>query len=337
MRLLVTGGAGYIGSHAALALLEAGHTVTVVDSLDRGHAGTIETLASIGGNRLRFAHLDIRATRPLTALLLAHEIDAVLHFAALAYVGESVLEPLRYYENNVVGGISLLRAMHDARVSRLLFSSTCATYGEPAAQLIPLREDTPQLPVNPYGQSKLVMEQLLRTACGGETPFAVAALRYFNVAGADGAQRIGEDHRPETHLIPLALEVALGKRAELLVYGNDYATQDGTCVRDYVHVTDLVNAHLAALDALEIGVFKAWNVGIGHGYSVLEVLESCRRVTGAMIPARIVPRREGDPSMLVADASAIRKDLHWQPTHCSLDAIVLSAWQFAKRGSVPTA
>ncbi len=341
LRFLVTGGAGYIGSHAALALLDAGHAVTIVDTLERGHASTVETLRAYGGDRVRFEQLDVRATKPLTALLRAQKLDAVLHFAAYAYVRESILCPLRYYENNVTGGISLLRAMEDAGVNRIIFSSSCATYGEPDATWFPLREETPQQPVNPYGETKLATEQLLRTlcekSCASTNALAVVALRYFNVAGADPQLRVGEAHAPETHLIPIALEVARGVRPELVLFGDDHATKDGSCVRDFVHVSDLVHAHLLALSALEHGRFKAWNVGIGHGYSVLEVVESCRRITGAKIPVRLMPRIPGEPRELVADASAIRRDLAWSPHYCSLDAIIESAWNFAKRGSVPVA
>ncbi len=340
-RLLVTGGAGYIGSHAALALLDAGHSVSVIDTLERGHQRTIDALAAVGGDRFSFTQLDVRETRPLTALLRAQEIETVLHFAAYAYVRESVQEPLRYYENNVASGISLVRAMRDARVHRLIFSSSCATYGDPDASLLPLREETPQRPVNPYGETKLATELLLASVCasteGPSTALAVVALRYFNVAGGDALLRLGEDHQPETHLIPLALEVAQGKRPEILVFGNHYQTKDGTCVRDFVHVTDIVQAHLLALGALESGRFKAWNVGIGKGYSVLEVVESCRRATGATIPSRIVPTFATEPRELVADASAIRRDLGWSPRYETLDAIVESAWRYAKRGSVPQA
>ena len=337
MRLLVTGGAGYIGSHAALALLEAGHTVVVVDSLERGCRASIATLGSLGGGRFHFEEMDVRETAKLTSVLRDHAIDAVLHFAALAYVGESVTEPLRYYDCNVGGGISLLRAMVDAKISRIIFSSSCATYGAPTAAQLPLREDAPQVPVNPFGDTKLVMEGLLRSACASGTPLAAAALRYFNVAGADAQCRIGEQHQPETHLIPITLEVALGRRSALTIFGDDYPTQDGTCIRDYVHVSDLVDAHLAALAALEIGQCKAWNVGLGCGHSVRDVVESCRRVSARRIDVQFAPRRAGDPAVLYADPSAIKRDLGWHAKFSSLDAITASAWKWMNRGSVPTA
>lgn len=327
MRFLVTGGAGYIGSHATLRLLDAGHEVTVVDSLVRGHRGAIDALAAVGGSRLRFVEADILETAAVARALRDGRADTVLHFAALTYVGESVERPEDYRRTNTLGGESVLAAMRETGVRRIIFSSTAATYGEPPQDAMPITEDTPQRPINPYGATKLAFEQALRAQTGW---LSAVALRYFNVAGADPAGRLGEDHRPETHLIPICLEVALGKRAQLTVFGDDFATPDGTCVRDYVHVEDLVDAHIAALGALEPGHFKRWNVGIGRGYSVREVLESCRRVTGHAIPAVVGARRAGDPPSLYADPSAITRDLGWKARWTDLDAIVRTAWDWMR-------
>jgi UDP-glucose 4-epimerase len=256
-----------------------------------------------------------------------------MHFAALTYVGESMEKPLDYYETNLGGGLSLLRAMREAGVRRIVFSSTAATYGEPPQESMPITESTPQNPINPYGAAKLQFEHVLRAECAAlkeSQPLSAVALRYFNVAGSDARGRVGEDHRPETHLIPICLEVALGKRPHLTVFGEDYPTPDGTCIRDYVHVADLVDAHLAALGALEPGRFKCWNIGIGRGYSVREVLESCRRVTGHPIPAKLGERRAGDPPALYADPSAIARDLGWKAKWTDLDEIVRTAWEWMR-------
>lgn len=333
MNVLVTGGAGYIGSHCALRLAEEGHRVTVVDNLVRGHRAAVDALKAAYGGGVRFVEADLADTRALASALRESRSDAVIHFAALTYVGESMERPLDYFHANVAGGISLLRAMRETGVRRIVFSSTAATYGEPGPESIPIREDTPQRPINPYGASKLAFEKVLRdevAALRDPAPLAAIALRYFNVAGSDPKGRIGEDHRPETHLIPICLEVALGKRPHLTIFGEDYATPDGTCVRDYVHVEDLVSAHLSALDALRPGEFRAFNVGIGRGYSVREVLESCRRVTAHPIPAVAGPRRPGDPPSLYADPSAIRRDLGWQARWTDLDAVVATAWRWMK-------
>jgi UDP-glucose 4-epimerase len=333
MRILVTGGAGYIGSHACLRLLDEGHSVTVVDNLFRGHLGAIDALRAAGGDRLAFVQAGIADTARLAAALRDGAVETVLHFAALTYVGESMEKPLDYYETNLGGGLSLLRAMREAGVRRIVFSSTAATYGEPPQESMPITESTPQKPINPYGAAKLEFERVLRAECAAlkdARPLSAVALRYFNVAGSDARGRVGEDHRPETHLIPICLEVALGKRPHLTVFGEDYPTPDGTCIRDYVHVADLVDAHLAALGALEPGRFKCWNIGIGRGYSVREVLESCRRVTGHPIPAKLGERRAGDPPALYADPSAIGRDLGWKAKWTDLDEIVRTAWEWMR-------
>ena len=340
MRVFITGGAGYIASHAALRLLDEGHSVAIIDNLFRGNRGAIAVLERLGGARVSFLEADILDIDAVTRFMRDAEPELVLHFAGLTYVGESVERPADYLRVNTEGGIALLEAMHRASVGRIIFSSTAATYGEPAAAHIPIREDTPQLPVNPYGLSKLLFENELRTAVEktqptaatttAAAPLAAIALRYFNVAGSDALGRLGEDHRPETHLVPLALEVALGKRAHISIFGTDYDTHDGTCVRDYVHVDDLISAHLAAIPALAPGRFQYWNVGIGRGYSVKEVIESCRRVTGHAIPTINAERRAGDPSQLYAEGRAITRDLGWQPKWVELDAIVATAWRWMK-------
>jgi UDP-glucose 4-epimerase len=329
--ILVTGGAGYIGSHAAIRLLDDGHAVTVIDNLSRGNRGAIARLARVGGARFCFVECALDDTAKLCEVMRASTTEIVMHFAALAYVGESMERPLEYFTNNVVGGISLLNAMRASEVRKIVFSSTCATYGEPASENIPIQESLLQLPINPYGRSKLQFEEILRAECAranDATPLAAIALRYFNVAGADRALRVGEDHRPESHLIPLALEVAANTRESVTIFGTDYPTHDGTCVRDYVHVEDLVDAHIKSISALQGGEFHAWNVGTGRGHSVREVIESCRRITGHRIPERIGTRRAGDPAQLFADARAITRDLHWHAQHTELDSIVSSAWNW---------
>lgn len=333
---MVTGGAGYIGSHACLSLLESGHRVVAIDNLTRGHRGAIENLSksATSPEAFEFIEASISDRDRMAGILREHQIDVVMHFAAFAYVGESVHEPLRYYENNTAGACELLQAMGDAGTSRFVFSSTCATYGEPPETQIPIRETCPQSPINPYGWSKLMVEHMLRDhahACReAGTPFGYAALRYFNVAGSDPRTRIGEDHRPETHLIPICLEVAAGRREALTIFGDDYDTEDGTCIRDYVHVMDLIDAHIAVMNALEPGKEFHFNVGLGHGYSVQEVLEACRRVTGRDIPAKLGPRRAGDPPRLFADATKIRETLGWSPKHTDLEETVETAWRWMK-------
>ena len=333
MRALLTGGAGFIGSHACMRLLDDGHAVTVVDNLFRGHHGAVDALRKAGGDRLTFIEADLADTNVLTRALADGKIESVFHFAALTYVGESMERPLDYFTTNTAGGISLLRAMGEAGVRRIIFSSTAATYGEPPAEAMPITESTAQRPINPYGTAKLQFETVLRAACAAvnePAPLAAIALRYFNVAGADERGRLGEDHRPETHLIPICLQVALGMRPHLTVFGEDYPTPDGTCIRDYVHVADLVDAHVAALAAFEPGRFKCWNIGIGRGYSVREVLDSCRRVTGHAIPAIVGARRPGDPPSLYADPAAIARDLGWRAKWTDLDAVVKSAWEWMR-------
>ena len=330
MNVLVTGGAGYIGSHAALRLLGDGHAVTVVDDFSRGHRETLETLAPIGD--LHVVEANFGDQPEMTGLLRERSVDVVMHFAALTYVGESVEKPLRYYRNNTANAVALLEAMHEAGVRRFVFSSTAATYGELAPQFIPITESCPQQPVNPYGRSKLFVEEILRDyarapATGGEA-FAFAALRYFNVAGADRQGRIGEVHDPETHLVPICLEAALGTRDAVTIFGTDYDTPDGTCVRDYVHVSDLIDAHVMAMDSMKPGRAMAYNVGIGTGVSVRQVIDAAHRVTGVDFAVTEGDRRPGDPPVLYADASRIRSELGWTARYTDLDEIVRTAWKW---------
>ena len=317
MRVLVTGGAGYVGSHAAKFLAESGHDVWIVDNLAEGHRRA--------AGKLPLFVADLLDREQLTALLEENKIDAVMHFAALAYVGVSVREPAKYYHNNVVGTLSLLDAMRAAGVGRIVFSSTCATYGVP--ERVPIAEDHPQHPINPYGFTKLAVEWALADYARAYG-LGYAALRYFNASGAAADGSIGEDHDPETHLIPLILQVALGQRDDVEIFGNDYPTPDGTCVRDYIHVDDLATAHVAALERLAPGKALKLNLGTGRGASVQEVVELCREVTGHKIPARLVGRREGDPPALVADPAAARRELGWSPRYTSMRDIIESAWSW---------
>jgi UDP-glucose-4-epimerase GalE len=321
MNVLVTGGAGYIGSPAVKRLLAGGHTVAAIDNLFRGHAAAVLKPAS-------FDEVDIRDTTAVERLLRAKKIDCVMHFAALAYVGESVGDPLRYYDNNTAGTLSLLRAMHAAGVNRLVFSSTCATYGEP--ERMPITEDMPQRPINPYGWSKLFVERILLDYAAANKSFAFVAPRYFNVAGAASDGTIGEDHQPETHLIPVLIHTALGKRKSATVFGDDYPTPDGTCIRDYVHVEDLADAHAGAMDALKPGDQRFYNLGIGRGYSVKEVIAAVKKVTGVDFRVEVGPRRAGDPPQLYANADKIKRELGWSAKHCDINEIVETAWRWFK-------
>jgi len=317
MNILVAGGAGYIGSHATKQLIEAGHQVVVADNLFRGHRQAVHPKAA-------FAEVDLADVDTLADLLREHAVDCVMHFAALAYVGESVTEPLTYYDNNTSGTVSLLEAMHLAGVRRMVFSSTCATYGEP--ERTPIVETLPQRPINPYGWSKLFVERILLDYAAAEPEFGFTALRYFNVAGSAADGSLGEDHQPETHLIPVVLQAALGKREHITVFGTDYPTPDGTCIRDYIHVEDLCAAHIVAMEALQPGDTRIYNLGIGRGYSVREVIDACRRVTGREIPIEYGQRRAGDPAVLYADASKINTELGWSAKYTEIDQIVATAW-----------
>ncbi|MBH1935392.1 UDP-glucose 4-epimerase GalE [Streptomyces sp. AV19] len=313
-KCLVTGGAGYVGSVVAAHLLAAGHTVTVLDDLSTGHRDAVPEGARFIEGRVQDAarHLD-------------GSYGAVLHFAASSQVGESVAHPEKYWRNNVGGTLDLLDAMRTAGVRTLVFSSTAATYGEPAA--VPVTEDSPTVPTSPYGASKLAVDHMIAAECAAHG-LAGVSLRYFNVAGAHG--RWGERHDPESHLVPLVLRVALGERPEIAVHGADYPTPDGTCVRDYLHVADLAEAHLLALAAARPGEHLVCNLGNGSGFSVREVVETAREVTGRPIPQRTGPRRPGDPAVLVASAERAREVLGWRPRRPDLAGIIADAWDFAR-------
>ena len=317
MRLLVTGGAGYIGSVVAHQLLEAGHEVTVLDNLSKGHRGAVPE----GADFVQADLLDAGETKRA----LAPGFDGVLHFAALSLVGESVEQPGLYYRNNVCGTLNLLEAMCETGASRLVFSSTAAVYGEP--EEVPIPETSPALPTNPYGGSKLATDGLIGFFAAAHG-LAATSLRYFNVAGSGGGGRFGEDHHPETHLIPLVLRAASGERDSVQVFGNDYATRDGTAVRDYIHVEDLGRAHLLALEAADEGEHRVYNLGNGAGFSVREVVEVAREVTGREIKAIDAPRRAGDPPVLVASSEQIQKHLGWTPKKPALSDMISDAWDW---------
>ena len=317
MAVLVTGGAGYIGSVTVELLRAQGEKVVVLDNLSRGFRSAVD--ASIP-----FYEGNIGDGALVREIARAHNIEACIHFAAFAYVGESVVEPAQYFENNVAQGIILLNALIDANVRRIVFSSTCATYGEP--QLIPIDEAHPQNPTNPYGWTKFFMERILES-CDKAYNLRFVALRYFNAAGATETR--GELHEPETHIIPNVLGAAVGKLPFVSVFGDDYQTPDGTCIRDYIHVSDLADAHIRALEYLRGGGDSTFiNLGNGQGYSVMEVIETARKITGRQIETRIEPRRTGDPSRLIADAAKAFQTLGWQPKHADLETIIRSAWQW---------
>lgn len=333
--ILVTGAAGYIGSHAVKGLLRAGREVIGLDSFVRSSRGALDAIRALdGAERFAFVEGDISDADLVRDLLNEHGVRRVIHFAAYAYVGESVEIPLPYYINNTGGSIRFIEACVEHGVERLVFSSTCATYGEPSPELLPITETCPQAPINPYGASKLMIERVLRDsvmyarAQGGM--LGVAMLRYFNVAGCDPEGELGEDHDPETHIIPIILQAALGKRSHVTIFGDDYDTPDGTCVRDFIHVSDLVDAHLLALDAIADNGVLQYNLGNGRGYSVREIIDAVIRVTGVGIEVREGARRPGDPPTLTADASLARRELGWAPKHAALDDIIDSAWSWFK-------
>lgn len=321
MAILICGGAGYIGSHTAHELSSKGINVVIIDNLITGHKDAVlDGKLYIG---------DIRDDKFMDKVFKENDIEAVIDFAAFSLVGESVEKPLKYYENNLYGAMSLLKKMNDFGVKKIVFSSTAATYGEP--DRIPIKEDDKTYPTNPYGETKLAVEKMLKW-CDKAYDIKYVALRYFNVAGADVSGKIGEDHRPETHLIPLVLQVPLGKRDEINIYGDDYDTKDGTCIRDYIHVTDLANAHILALDKLKKDNTSAtYNLGNGEGFTVKEVIETARKVTGHPIPAKIVKRRAGDPARLVASSEKIINELGWKPEHDRLEEIIETAWNWHKK------
>ncbi|MGO3042082.1 UDP-glucose 4-epimerase GalE [Ancrocorticia populi] len=319
MAILVLGGAGYIGSHTVYSLLEVGRDVVVVDNLQTGFAQAVHPNA-------RFYQVDIRDTGALSQVFDQEEIEGVIHFAASSQVGESMVDPLKYYDNNVGGTISLLKAMVNHGVNNLVFSSTAATYGEPDS--VPIMESDRTEPTNCYGETKLTMEKMMAWV-GRAHGLRSVALRYFNAAGAHESGLIGEAHGPETHLIPLILQVPNGQRESITVFGDDYPTPDGTCIRDYIHVTDLAEAHMLALDYLiDGGESNVFNLGSGTGFSVNEMVEVARAVTGDPIPVEIAPRRAGDPAQLIASAAKAKDTLGWKPRFDDVHSIVASAWKW---------
>lgn len=326
MKILVTGGAGYIGSHAVLALLQRGDEVVVFDNLELGYSESIDRINSNFRNGAVLFQGDLKNTGDLNRMFDEYPaIDGVLHFAAYSLVGESMKNPQRYYKNNVCGSLNLFTAMVEHNVSRIVFSSTAAVYGEP--ETVPIREDDRQKPINPYGKSKLMIEGILDdffTAYGLNS----IRLRYFNAAGASRTVDIGESHKPETHLIPITMQAALGSREKMYIYGEDYNTPDGTCIRDYIHVEDLIDAHLLALDKMvETEICDYFNLGTQEGLSVRQIIEKCKEVTGVDFTVEIGERRVGDPDKLVADASKAKEVLGWEPK-LGLDEIIESAWKW---------
>lgn len=319
MSILVAGGAGYIGSHMVADLVEKGYDVVVADNLSTGHRAAINPQA-------KFYQGDIRDRAFLDKIFNAEKIEAVVHFAAFSLVAESMEKPLKYFDNNTGGMITLLEAMHDHNIKYIVFSSTAATYGIP--KHMPIKESDPQVPINPYGESKLAMEKIMKW-CDKAYGIHFVALRYFNVAGAKPDGTIGEDHHPETHLVPIILQVAEGKRKELSIFGDDYNTPDGTNVRDYVHPMDLADAHILAIKYLQAGnPSNAFNLGSSTGFSNKQMLEAAREVTGKEIPAKMAPRRPGDPDALVAASDKAREVLGWKPQYDDVKKIIATAWKW---------
>ncbi|WP_117168730.1 UDP-glucose 4-epimerase GalE [Paraliobacillus sediminis] len=318
MRLLITGGAGYIGSHTAMYLKDHGEEVVILDSLQTGHRDAVVDTPFYKG--------ELKDERLLDEIFQTHAIDAVIHFAADSLVGESVKDPLQYYENNVIGTHALLKKMIEYDVKRFVFSSTAATYGEPDS--VPITENDSTIPTNPYGETKLAIEKMLKWSDQAYGLKSVC-LRYFNAAGADPNGRIGEDHNPETHLIPIVLQVALGQRDQVSIFGDDYPTEDGTCVRDYIHVIDLAQAHYQAVTKMmDTNESAIYNLGNGHGFSVKQVIETCRKVTEHEIPAAVVPRRTGDPATLIASSTKAKNELNWNPQYGDLETMICHAWDW---------
>jgi UDP-glucose-4-epimerase GalE len=317
MRILVIGGAGYIGSHAVRLFLERGHDVWVYDNLAVGHRKAVPAERLVVG--------DLNETHRIDQVLVERRIEAAVHFAAFAAVGESVQNPAKYYQNNLVNTLNLMECLRRAGVGRFVFSSTCATYGVP--ERMPITEETPQQPINPYGFTKLAIERALADYAHAYQ-WGYAALRYFNASGAHAGGSLGEDHDPETHLIPLVIFAAMGRRPHIEVFGTDYPTPDGTCVRDYIHVDDLADAHLLALEQLQPGQAMRYNLGTGRGYSVREVIRTVEEVTGKKVPVKEGPRRAGDPPVLVASSERVQKELGWEPRYTELRPIVETAWQW---------
>ena len=320
MNVLVAGGAGYIGSHTVKRLKESGQNPVIYDNVSRGHAVVADIL------KVPTIFADLNDRPRLTGALREHKIDCVMHFAAYAYVGESVEKPLDYYWNNVATTISVLRCMQDVGVNRFVFSSTCATYGDP--EKIPMTEDEKQAPVSPYGRSKLMVEHILKDHAAADKTFGFCALRYFNASGCALDGTIGEDHDPETHLIPVVLQSVLGVRDKVTLFGDDYPTPDGTNVRDYIHVDDLADAHILAMKKLKDGQQLFLNLGTGRGFSVKEIISTAERVTGKKVPLLVGPRRAGDAIALYADPSKAKRELGWEAKHKDPETIIRSAWNW---------
>ncbi len=318
MNVLVTGGAGYIGSHLIRVLAGAGHSCVVYDNLISGHREAV-------GDAATFVRGDLLRTGHLARVLREHAIDAVINMASFIEAGESVEQPLKYFGNNTLGGLSLLEAMAQTGVKRMVFSSTAAVYGQPES--VPILETARTEPINPYGASKLCVEHML-PGFATANQMGFVSLRYFNVAGAHPTGEVGEAHKSETHLIPLVLQVPLGQRAGIKIFGEDYDTPDGTCIRDYIHVMDLAAAHVLALQAVEPGQVKVYNLGNGEGFSVKEIIQTCREVTGHAIPAELSPRRPGDPPRLVASCEKAQRELSWRPQYADIRTIVQHAWNW---------
>ena len=330
--ILVTGGLGYIGSHTCVALLQGGYDVVILDNLSNSTAMVAERIAAIAGRAPTFVQGDLLDSALLDDIFRQHKIDAVVHFAAAKAVGESVVEPLKYYRNNVAGTVSLLGAMTKANVKTLVFSSSATVYGD--ASTLPIREDFPRSATNPYGRSKIMQEDIFADVALADSAWRIVSLRYFNPVGAHESGLIGEDPRgTPNNLMPYLLQVAIGRRDELSIFGGDYPTPDGTCIRDFLHVRDIANAHLLALEATGEGdaSLEVYNLGSAAGFSVREVVEAARRVTGRAIPARPVKRRVGDPPVLVASSRRARRELGWQPSHSSLEQMLADAWAWRER------
>lgn len=320
MNVLVAGGAGYIGSHTVKRLKEAGHTPVIYDNCSRGHREVVDIL------KVPAILADLNDRETLTKALRDHKITTVMHFAAYAYVGESVQQPLMYYQNNVATTVSVLECMKAAGVKRFVFSSTCATYGDPTK--VPITEDEKKAPVSPYGRSKLMVEQILQDVIASDKAFSFAALRYFNASGCSMDGTIGEDHDPETHLIPSAILAAMGQRPPLTLFGTDYPTPDGTNVRDYIHVEDLADAHILAMEKLNPGESMFCNLGTGRGFSNKEIIKSVEKVSGKQVPVVLGERRPGDAVALYADPALAKRLLSWEAKHKDPETIIQSAWNW---------
>lgn len=330
MNILITGGAGYIGSHVLKQLLEIKvHNITVLDNFKTGFEDTIETLKLFG--EFEFIEQDLSEWYKVEAIFQKNKFDVVIHFAASLLVGESVQEPLKYYMNNTCNTANLINLCNKYRVKKFIFSSTAAVYGEPSSDKMPLIETELTNPINPYGSSKLMSEQIIKDTASANKEFKYVILRYFNVAGAEESLSIGECHEPETHLIPLVVQTALGKRDKIFVFGNDYDTPDGTCIRDYIHVDDLASAHISALEYLDENESEVFNCGYGHGFSVKEVIDMVKKVNEVDFRVEITTRREGDPAILIADNKKILQKTNWKPKYDNLEFICKTALEWEKK------